>query len=539
MTGWDFSSKSKSDENFPEETVNRRIIESCGKFKYSARVRTTTLALIILFAAYPAIAATPCEQLATLELPNAKIDSATMVAAGAFTPPGATTTAANTYANLPAFCRITATLTPSSDSDIKAEIWLPTGWNGKFQAVGNGGWAGTIPYAAIAAAIRAGYAGAGTDTGHVGGNADFALGHPEKLIDLAYRSIHEMTVQAKTIINAHYGNPAKFSYYNGCSQGGRQGLAAAQKYPEDFNGIIAGAASWNQMRAHGARVALNLIVNKNSDSSIPSSKYAMIHEAVLNACDASDGVKDGVIENPLMCKYDYSELACKTDDGPACLTKGQIESAKAMTSPLIDPKTGKPLFDGHLMPGSELGWATLGGPAPLGLATSGMRNVVFHDRTWDYHKMNIATDIELAAESDNGAMYSGDPNLKPFFDRGGKLLMYHGWTDQQVNPLNSVIYYDSVLKAVGKETAANSIALFMVPGMNHCAGGAGTDTFDKVKTLEQWVEQGATPAQILASHLTSGQADKTRPLCPYPQVAIYKGSGSTTEAPNFVCGKEK
>src|SRR2546425_9724124 len=198
----------------------------------------------------------------------------------------------------------------------------------------NGGWAGTISYPALAAAVAAGFAGASTDTGHVGNNADFALGHPEKLIDLAYRSIHAMTVQSKTVINAHYGSPATFSYYNGCSQGGRQGLAAAQKYPDDFNGIIAGAASWNQMRAHGARVALNLIMNKDADSVIPPSKYPAIHEAVINACDVLDGVKDGVVENPKMCKFDYAALACKAGDGANCLTKGQIESAKTMTSPL-------------------------------------------------------------------------------------------------------------------------------------------------------------------------------------------------------------
>jgi feruloyl esterase len=431
---------------------------------------------------------------------------------------------------------VTATLTPTSDSDIKTEIWLPaSGWNGKFQAVGNGGWAGTIPYPALAAAVRAGYAGAGTDTGHTGNNADFALGHPEKLMDLAYRSIHEMTVESKSVIHAYYGSPAKFSYYNGCSQGGRQGLAAAQQYPEDFNGIIAGAASWNQMRAHGAREALNLIVNKDGDSVIPPSKYRMIHEAVLNACDALDGVKDGVIENPQQCKFDYSALLCKAGDGADCLTKGQVESAKAMTSPLKDPRTGKILFDGHLMPGSELGWATLGGPEPLTLATSGMRNVVFQDRNWDYHKMDISTDIDRAAKSDKGVMYSGDPNLKPFFAHGGKLLMYHGWSDPQVNPLNSVIYHNNVLKTVGKEKAANSIALFMIPGMNHCAGGPGTDTFDKVKVIEEWVEQGKKPTQIVASHLLNGQVDKTRPLCPYPQVAKYKGAGSTDDASNFSC----
>jgi feruloyl esterase len=495
----------------------------------------TAFSLTISFAATPSLAATACEDLLALTLVNAKIDSAQLVAPGAFSPP-AGRGSITVYERLPAFCRVSATLTPTSDSDIKTEIWLPAaGWNGKFQAVGNGGWAGTIPYGALAAALMSGYAAAGTDTGHTGNNADFAPGHPEKLIDLAYRSIHEMTVQAKVIINSSYGSPAQFSYYNGCSQGGRQGLAAAQKYPGDFNGIVAGAASWNQMRAHGARVALNRIVNKDAGSVIPSSKYAMIHAAVINVCDARDGVKDGVIEDPQMCKFDYADLACKSGDGPNCLIKGQIESAKAMTSPMRDPKSQKVLFAGHLMLGSELGWATLGGPEPLGVALTGMRNVVFGDRNWDYRNLNISTDIDLADKSDGGAMYSGDPDLKPFFERGGKLLMYHGWNDPQVNPLNSVIYYESVLKAVGKEQAANSIALFMIPGMNHCSGGPGTDNFDKVKVIEQWVEQGKTPTQIIASHMTSGQVDKTRPLCPYPQIAKYKGTGSTNEAVNFVC----
>src|SRR5262245_27858627 len=181
------------------------------------RVAIASLVLVVLIQPAPVAAATACEHLAGITLPNAKIDSAQMVEAGSFTPPGARG-ATNTYAKLPAFCRVTATLTPTSDSDIKSEVWLPaTGWNGKLQTVGNGGWAGTIPYAALAAAVMAGYAGAGTDTGHVGGNADFAPGHPEKVIDLAYRSIHETTVQAKTIISSHYGKPASFSYYNGCS----------------------------------------------------------------------------------------------------------------------------------------------------------------------------------------------------------------------------------------------------------------------------------------------------------------------------------
>jgi feruloyl esterase len=510
--------------------MSRRTVSSP---RFGVAVVLSSLAIV--FGSTAAAAGTPCEKLASLALPNTHIDSAQLVPAGSFSQPGGRGTSA-TFAKLPAFCRVTATLTPSIDSDIKTEVWLPaTGWNGKFQAVGNGGWAGAIPYAALAAAVLAGYAGAGTDTGHVGNNADFAFGHPEKLIDLAYRSIHEMTVEAKAVINAHYGSTPKFSYYNGCSQGGRQGLAAAQKYPEDFNGIIAGAASWNQMRAHAARVALNLLVNKDPDGVIPPSKYRMIHDAVLNACDAVDGLKDGVIENPMMCKFDYAQLLCKAGDGPNCLTKGQVASAKVMTSPLKDPKTGRVLFDGHLMPGSELGWATLGGAQPLPLATSGMQNVVFQDRSWDYHTMNLSTDIDRAAQSDNGVLYSGDPNLKPFFDHGGKLLMYHGWSDPQVNPLNSVIYYENVLNAVGRKKAADSIVLFMIPGMNHCSGGPGTDTFDKVKVMEEWVEQGRKPARVIASHLSNGQADKTRPLCPYPQIAKYKGSGSVNDAANFAC----
>jgi len=483
-------------------------------------------------------AATPCEALTGLSLVKGKITSSETVAAGAFVAPGPGRGrgANNPYASLPAFCRVEATLTPSPDSDIKIEVWLPaTGWNGKFQAVGNGGWAGSIPYPAIVSAMSAGYAAAGTDTGHTGNTADFALGHPEKLIDLAYRSIHEMTVQAKVVVNAYYGSPAKLSYYNGCSQGGRQGLAEAQRYPEDFNGIIAGASAIDQMVMHGARTALSLEVNKNPDSVIPRTKYAMINAAVLESCDALDGAKDGVIENPLQCKFDYAKLTCKEGDGADCLTKGQVESAKAMTSPIKDPKTGKTLFAGYLQVGSELGWGTLGGPQPLGLSVSGLQNVVFNDRTWDYHTMNISSDIERAAKADNGATATNNPNLKPFFDHGGKLLMYHGWSDPQVTPMNSVFYYENVLKTVGKKQSADSIRLFMMPGVNHCAGGPGTDTFDKVKVLEEWVEGGKAPSRIVASHATAGKVDKTRPLCAYPQVAKYNGSGDLNDAANFTC----
>jgi feruloyl esterase len=286
---------------------------------------------------------------------------------------------------------------------------------------------------------------------------------------------------------------------------------------------------------HAVRVAVSQTINSNPDGVIPPAKLPMIHAAVLDACDALDGVKDGVLENPLQCHFDYAKLACKGADGPDCLTQGQVESAKALTSPLKNAKTGKVIDQRHLMPGTELGFATLGGAAPLGLSISGLANILFKDPSWDWHTFEVAKDFDRAAQADAGALFSGDPNLKPFFDRGGKLLMYHGWTDQQVTPMESTIYWDKVVKTVGKEAAAKGIALYMVPGMNHCQGGAGTDTFDKMGAIEGWVATGSAPKQIVAAHRTAGKVDKTRPLCRFPEVAKYKGTGDTNDAASFTC----
>ncbi len=286
---------------------------------------------------------------------------------------------------------------------------------------------------------------------------------------------------------------------------------------------------------HAVRVGFTKLITRNPDGVIPPAKFPMIHNAVLDACDALDGVKDGVIENPLQCRFDYAKLMCKGADGPDCLTQGQVESAKALTSPITDSKTGKVIDVRHLWPGSELGWATLGAAEPLPISVSGLANILFKDPKWDWRTFEITRGYEEAAKADGGALFSGDPNLKPFFDHGGKLLMYHGWTDQQVTPQLSTIYYDNVVKRVGKDAAAKGIALYMVPGMNHCAGGAGADTFDKMGAIEQWVATGSAPKQIVASHLTAGKVDKTRPLCQFPQVAKYKGMGSTDEAANFIC----
>ena len=480
-----------------------------------------------------------CESLVGLSLQNATVTSADTIAAGAFVPPGAAGrgNTAQQYSALPAFCRVAATLKPSSDSDIKIEVWLPsTGWNGKFQGVGNGGWAGTISYPALAAAMASGYASASTDTGHSSAGASFATDHPEKLVDYAHRAVHEMTVQAKSIIDAFYGTGPKSSLWNGCSTGGRQGAIEASRYPADYNAIIAGAIPVTSPRLHAARIQISQIVHRSPDSYIPPEKYPAIHAAALDACDALDGVKDGVIDNPTRCKFDPKVMACKGSDGPGCLTAAQVETARALYAPLKDSKTGATLSIPLYHPGSELAWGTLAGPEAFPIAVEAFRFVVFKNPSWDWHTFNPSSDYDKV----ESAMPSFTPpgaNLKPFFERGGKLLMYHGWADQQVAPLNTVNYYEAVLNAAGTSAAEKSIALYMVPGMGHCQGGAGTDTFDKVAAIEQWVAAGRAPAQIVAVHRTAGKIDRTRPLCPYPEVAKYKGTGSTDEAANFVCAK--
>lgn len=490
------------------------------------------------FSTAPRVAAAApiaCEGLRQVTLANGTVISAEPVPAGGFVPPTrANPSAANPFTALPAFCRVTARLTPSSDSDIRVEVWLPlSGWNRKMQGVGNGGLGGTMPYGPLAAAVRTGYAAVGTDTGHVGGNADFVAGHPEKLVDFAYRAIHEMTVTAKTIVTAHYDARPEKSYFTSCSTGGRQALVEAQRYPEDFDGVVAGDASWDQMRLYAARVALNVWVNREPAAVIPPSKYPMIHTAVLAACDAQDAVKDGVIENPARCQFDFAALACSGGDRADCLTKPQIETAKAMASPIIDRASGAVLHPGRYYPGSELGWGGVGGPAPSGESLEGMRKIVFNPG-WDYRTVRVPEDVERAVRADHGLLHGGDPNLTRFFNRGGKLLMYHGWADPLVTPDASLIMFKRINDAVGP-TAANSLALFMVPGMGHCQGGPGTDVFDKVAELDRWVQSGAKPESILASHMTGTVVDRTRPLCAYPATAHYIGTGSTDDARNFRC----
>jgi feruloyl esterase len=497
---------------------------------------------LFIAAAMSARASAPeasCDALAKLTLPNTAITSAQLVAAGEFRPPsspsgGPPLARADT---LPAFCRVAATLQPSADSEIKIEVWMPAaGWNGKFQGVGNGGWSGAISYGPLGAALRRGYAAASTDTGHSGGSASFALGHPEKLTDFAWRAVHEMTVQAKAIVAAFYGSAPRLSYWTGCSSGGKQGLTEAQRFPADYDGIVAGAPAnfWTHLMAGGLWIGQATL--KDPASYIPREKYSVIHKAVLEACDASDGVKDGLIEDPMRCRFDPKTLLCTGDDGPGCLTAPQVDAAKKIYAGAKHPRTGREIFPG-LEPGSELGWGAMaGGPEAFPIVADHFKYVVFKDPKWEFRTLNFDADVDLADKLDNGLLNATNPNLKEFFGRRGRLLLYHGWTDPLIAPRNTVNYYNSVLAATGGPAKAmDSVRLFMAPGMAHCAGGEGPSSFDALTAVEQWVENGKAPAEIVASHLSAGVADRTRPLCPYPQVAQYKGTGSIDDAANFVC----
>lgn len=477
-----------------------------------------------------------CEKLATLKLSGTSITLAQSVPAGEFTSSGSGGSSQPWFKDLPAFCRVAISIKPTNDSDIKVEIWMPaSGWNGKFQGVGNGGWSGAINYGALGSALARGYATASTDTGHTGGSGSFALGHPEKLVDFGYRAVHEMTVQAKAIIAAFYGSAPRHSYWNGCSSGGKQGLKEAQRFPADYDGIIAGAPAnyWTHLLTGSMWVAHATL--KDKANYIPPAKYKLINSAVLEACDTLDGVKDGVIENPLRCRFDPKVLECKGEDAATCLTATQVEAAKRIYAAATNPRTGEEIFPG-LEPGSELGWGALaGGPNPLSIAADHFKYVVFKDPNWDFKTFNFDRDVALADKLDNGTINATGSNLKPFRARGGKLIMFHGWNDQLIAPRNSLNYYKSVVAVLGDKKTDDFLRLFMAPGMGHCAGGPGPNTFDAVTALEQWVEQGNPPDQIIASRSTGGKVERTRPLCAYPKVAKYKGTGSTDDAANFVC----
>lgn len=504
-----------------------------------------------------------CASLKQLSLPHAGITLASIVAAGTFVPPDLKKgdKVPPFYKSVPAFCRVVATLKPSPDSDIKVEVWMPVkGWNGRFRAAGNGGYAGYINYWGLAGAVMQGYAGANTDTGHSTTDAEWALGHPEKVIDYGYRAVHEMSVDAKAVIKAFYGEDAKRSYFASCSNGGRQALMEAQRFPDDYDGILAGAPAnnWVPMLSAGLRILQTL----DGEGYIPLAKIPAINQAVLNACDSLDGLKDGILNDPRQCHFDPSKLQCKDKDkeSDACLTAPQVNSLRTIYSGARDSYS-KNIYPG-LPPGAEEGdegwsrWITGSeeGKSLVSFFVTGyFTNMVYAQKDWDFKKANIGTAMRLAQNKTAEAMNATDPHLKGFLAHKGKLILYHGWNDPAISALNSVDYFNRV-QAENGANVDDAVRLYMVPGMQHCGGGPGATSFgqgdldprgdashDVFTALVEWVENGKAPGEIIATKYRDGDPagtpQMTRPICPYPQAAKYAGKGDPNAAESFACSK--
>jgi tannase/feruloyl esterase len=501
-----------------------------------------------------------CDSLAALHLTNAEITAAEVVAAGSFLPPGAAPrpAALALYKSLPSFCRVQGVAKPSSDSHIEFEVWLPVaGWNGKYMGVGNGGSTGSISYTytanshGLVDALAEGFAASSTDTGHRGAGDDYSFGkgHPEKAIDYFYRAIHETSVQAKMIVQAFYGTNPKYSYFDSCSNGGREALMEVQRYPADYNGVLAGAPSSFRTHLQLAMTWVGEALSAEPGSHFSSTKLPAIEAAALAACDARDGLKDGVIDEPYKCHFDPSVLLCKGPETDACLTQPQVTALQKIYS---GPRTskGQQIFPGY-EPGGETGaanawtaWITGTGDRQ---GSSSVRAQGFFasfldpDPRWNAQNFNFDRDVKAFDDSPAALANANNPDLSPFRDRGGKLILYHGWSDAAVPPLATVNYYSQVTSKMGQK-AADFSRLYMVPGMQHCGGGPGPNSFREpiTEALQRWVENGTAPDTLIATKYKvdgnpPGGVARTRPLCSYPKVAHYNGSGSIDDAANFTC----
>ena len=530
--------------------------------------RGVLLAGIVLIGSALAFADEACAKLTALKISGTTITSAQSVAAGNFAgPPEREAGQDNSalYKTLPAFCRVVAQAKPTSDSDIKIEVWLPAAdWNGKLQGLGNGGFAGMINSGELALALKAGYAATATDTGHSGSPIDamWALGHPEKVIDFGHRGTHEMTRVAKALVQAFYGKSQERAYFAGCSDGGREALMEAQRYPEDYDGILAGAPAnyWTRLLALAAVDTQTLTLDPASF--IPPSKISTIAAAVNAGCDKLDGVQDGILNDPRECHFDPSTIQCKAQDAENCLIAPQVAALKKLYAGIHDSH-GNELFPGYV-PGAEGGeggwglWITGSAPAKSLMAAFAVgycSNMVYEKPDWDYKTFQLDAGFKVAEQKTGDALNAVNADLGSFKNRGGKLILYHGWDDPAISSLNTINYYNSMIGKMGERDVDSFVRLYMAPGVQHCAGGPGPDSYGEVGdlnsgdprhsldgALEQWVEKGTAPGTIIASKLEKQDrqhATMTRPLCPYPQAAKYKGSGDTVDAGSFVCAAGK
>ncbi len=521
-------------------------------------LRASSKFAVFIILIIPASAA-PCSELIKLSISGVSITSASDVAAGHFTLPGL-----KKALDTPAFCRVIAVARPTSDSVINIEVWIPDQhyWNKDFEGVGNGGYNGAIQYTELADAIKRGFAAASTDTGHSGADLTFAAGHPEKIVDWGYRAVHIMTESAKLIIRSYSGAFPKHSYFMGCSTGGHQALSEVQRFPADYDGVVAGDPGNNRVHLNvGFLWAFTATHDANGNAILTGSKLPLLNKAALEMCDGADRIRDGIISDPESCKFDPGVLLCKGKEDDQCLTAAQIEAVRKVYAGPRNPRTGQQIMPGY-SPGSESpegdswahGWRTYIIDRTEPMRLDFWKYWVFEDPHWDWRKFDYDRDVAYA-DTKVAAANATSSDLSAFRVRGGKILMYSGWADPTGPPMDAVNYYKRVEEASGgRQQTQSFFRLFMVPGMAHCGGGPGPNFFggfgpeasppeiqrdpehDVLSALVQWVEQGVAPDHIVASHISNGKTDRTRPLCPYPNVEHWNGLGNTDEAKNFTCG---
>ncbi|OFW34302.1 MAG: hypothetical protein A3G76_06795 [Acidobacteria bacterium RIFCSPLOWO2_12_FULL_65_11] len=523
-------------------------------------------AVLTLAGATRASAAT-CEGLMSWSLQNAVVTTVQAVAPGAFAPPAPAANAPGRagaadgrggaaggrggaggraggpqFTDLPAFCRVTGTTKTSPTSSVKFEVWMPTAdrWNGNFMANGFAFYGGTMNPGVLAGALRQGYATATTDAGGDGTNAAaYMSGNPEKVADWNERAWHETTLVAKALMAAYYGNGPKVSYWEACGGGTRQALKEVARFPTDYDAVAAGGLSNGTTFFTFAQIWQWEATHKDPASLIPREKLQVLNQAAMNACDAKDGLTDGLLSDPERCTFDPGVLQCSGTDTATCLTAAQVQAARKMYSPVVNPRT-RQIISGPLMPGTELSWNSNPSEAPTGFAADFFRHLVFQNPAWDYRTrpMNYDADVRLANRAEIGAISAVEPDVRAFLDRGGKLLMYVGWNDTAIPPLDATRYYQNMVSTVGRARAEAGVRLFMVPGMGHCPANANATSgfvFDPNPIITQWKEAGKVPNQILVTRRTAGAEDRPMLVCPYPQLATYTGTGNINDAANFVC----
>lgn len=512
-------------------------------------------AVLCGFAATVAVSASAadCAGLKNLKLAGTVITAAEQVTSATVQPPRS-----EPLAGLPAFCRVQGIFRPSADSDIHFEIWLPDQWNGRYLGAGNGGFAGAIEYRELAAYLKRGFAVAGSDTGHKGAGTDatWAFHHPEKVKDFGWRAVHLTAIAAKQILQSYYGKPQQKAYFDSCSDGGREALMEAQRFPDDYDGILAGAPAyaWSTLLAAGipAMQALG-----NPDAYISSWKLPAIQKAALAACDSLDGVQDGVIDDPSKCHFHPETLLCHGEETFDCVTQPQIDTLKTLYRGATDAQ-GRIFAPGFSM-GDETAWGDwiTGEDPESSVFTRFVRNnfryIVTGDAKWNGLTADPAAMLALSRRKTAADLDATNPDLSAFAAHGGKLILYHGWNDPAISPQFTIDYYNQVQKTMGAAKAEAGVRLYMIPGMQHCLGGPGASAFGQFGTetsrgpkyglfdsLESWVEHGQLIPTVYATRYEqdgngSLKPERTRPLCAYPAVPKYKGSGDTSDGANFAC----